>query len=64
MFDADGGGTIDTEELETVMRSLGQNPTKEELEEMINIVDSDGNGNVDFGEFLDLMAIQMAEQDI
>lgn len=30
----------------TVLRSLGQNPTFEELQEMVNEVDEDGNGEV------------------
>ena len=45
-----------TQELGTVMRSLGQNPTEAELQDMINEVDADGNGTIDFPEFLSLMA--------
>ncbi len=37
-----GDGTITTNELGTVMRSLGQNPTEIELQDMINEVDEDG----------------------
>lgn len=42
MFDADGGGDISVKELGTVMRMLGQTPTKEELDAIIEEVDEDG----------------------
>ena len=49
-------GCITLEELGTVIKSLGQDPSEEELQEMIREVDSDGNGTIEFGEFLNLMA--------
>ena len=34
------------------MRIIGQNPTEGELQDMINEVDANGNGTIDFPEFL------------
>jgi len=45
------------------MRSLGQNPTEAELQDMINEVDADGNGEIDFPEFLTMMARKMKDTD-
>jgi len=63
LFDKDGDGTITTRELGTVMRSLGQNPTEAELQDMINEVDADGNNQIDFAEFLTMMARKMKDTD-
>jgi calmodulin len=45
------------------MRLLGQNPTKAELQHMINKDDVDGNSTIDFPEFLNLMAHKMKYTD-
>jgi len=45
------------------MRSLGQNPTEAELQDMINEVDTAGNGQIDFSEFLSMMSRKMQEND-
>lgn len=63
-FDKDGKGAISDKELVTVLRALGNNPTEEELETMIREVDEDGNGTIDFGEFLEMMARKLNKIDI
>ncbi|KAJ2809662.1 hypothetical protein FBU31_008158, partial [Coemansia sp. 'formosensis'] len=63
LFDKDGDGNITAAELGSVMRSVGQNPTEAELQDMINEVDKDGNGTIDFGEFLSLMARQSSDNN-
>ena len=42
VYDKNNDGTITTKELSTVMRSLGQNPTDAEVQDIINEVDVDG----------------------
>ena len=63
LFDRNDDGKIVIEELGTVMRSLGQNPTDAELKDMINESDADGNGIIDFPEFLTMMARKMRYTD-
>ena len=63
LFDKDGDGKITTRELGTVMRSLGQNPTEDELQDMLNNADIDGNGTIDFHEFLAMMAPKISDED-
>uniref|UniRef100_A0A0E9RJD3 Troponin C, skeletal muscle n=1 Tax=Anguilla anguilla TaxID=7936 RepID=A0A0E9RJD3_ANGAN len=40
---------------------LGQNPTREELDAIIEEVDGDGSGTIDFEEFLVMMVQQLKE---
>ena len=48
LFDKEGTGEISTAELGTVMRSLGQNPSEKELQDMVSEVDADGNGTSEY----------------
>ncbi|XP_059170772.1 calmodulin-A-like [Physella acuta] len=63
LFDKDGDGHISTQELGKVMRALGQTPSETELKDMINDVDSDRNGTIEFQEFLVMMSRQMTSGD-
>ena len=51
------------QELSTVMRSLGQNPTDAEVQDIINEVDVDGSGSMEFPEFCIMMVKKMSETD-
>ncbi len=61
LFDKENKGTIGVEELGTVMRSLGHNLTEAEISDMINEVDADGNGTIDFIEFLCFLARKLKD---
>ena len=62
IFDSDGGGEISTRELLKVFKMLGFTPTKDELDEIIEVVDQDGSGEIDFDEFLIMMVMQIKEE--
>ncbi|KAJ7942882.1 Calcium-binding protein [Quillaja saponaria] len=53
-FDVNGDGRISSSELGSIMGSLGQPATEEELQGMIREVDADGDGYIDLNEFIEL----------
>ena len=57
-FDADGSGSIDARELGSVMRMLGDNPTVVEVASLAHQMDGDGSGEIEFGEFVEMMAVK------
>jgi hypothetical protein len=50
-FDADGGGTLDPDELRVLLDELNVPMTDEELVELFEELDEDGEGGIDFDEF-------------
>eukprot|EP01047_Picozoa_sp_COSAG01_P012812 COSAG01_NODE_585_length_15160_cov_15.779473_13_plen_152_part_00 len=63
LYDTDGGGSITAAEFGSFLRSVGENPTEAELAQMVTEIDTDGDGEIDFGEFLAMMAKQMKAAD-
>merc|ERR1712139_61072 len=63
LFDANASGMIDIRELKAAMRALGFEVKNEELKKMVQDIDGDGNGTIEFGEFLQMMTGKMGEED-
>merc|ERR1712100_49273 len=63
LFDADASGMIDIRELKAAMRALGFEVKNEELKKMVADIDNDGNGTIEFTEFLQMMTGKMGEKD-
>merc|ERR1712000_91923 len=63
LFDGDQSGAIDVRELKAAMRALGFEVKNEELKKMVSDVDNDGNGTIEFAEFLEMMTGKMGEKD-
>ncbi|XP_065014852.1 calmodulin-like protein 8 isoform X1 [Musa acuminata AAA Group] len=59
LFDKNGDGCITFEELSTVIKSLGLKPNEGEVHKMISEIDANGNGTIEFQEFLNLMASKL-----
>ncbi|KAL6505851.1 putative calcium-binding protein cml25 [Orobanche minor] len=55
VFDIDKNGSISAEELQNVLKSLGEECTLAECRKMISGVDADGNGTISFDEFKVMM---------
>ena len=54
-FDDDGDCAIDKKELSNIMKSLGQDLSDEELQQLLTESDLDGTNLLEFSEFVDLL---------
>lgn len=59
----DGSGNISSGELLLVMRALGKNPTEDEVLNLLMKADVDGNGTIDFEEFVKMMKTEVATEN-
>ena len=79
LFDTDGGGSIDIEELGSCLRSLGQNLSEKELADMITEFDKvlllingslcvkamqDNTGSIGFEGFLEMLASHTGDMEL
>ncbi len=63
MLDADGGGTIDTDELTQAFVSLGISDTREEIDRLVQEIDTDGSGEIEFSEFREVIYKLQSQRD-
>ncbi|KAK3599850.1 hypothetical protein CHS0354_022422 [Potamilus streckersoni] len=54
-IDLNGDGFLSVEELMKVLTTKGEKMSRSEVEKMINEVDEDGNGKLDYGEFCNMV---------
>jgi len=55
-YDLDGSGTIDDHELDLAFKSMGQGASPDKIKSIIKEVDANGNGVIEWSEFLQIMA--------
>ena len=72
LFDSEGTGTIDVNDLKVALRALGFEPSKKEIK---TLTDNIGDGNsmkddendktkaIDFSDFLEILTTKMSEKD-
>ena len=55
VFDKDGSCSITSDEFRKIIYNLGEKLTSNEIEEIIKMSDIDGDGSIDFNEFVKMM---------
>ena len=64
LFDKDKDGSINEKELGNILRSLGHDPTDQDLSEMINEVDNNSDSKIEFEEFCKIMNNKLKQNDV
>ena len=55
MFDVDGNGAIDCDEIAALLRKLGLRPDSRRISDVVQQVDSNSNGQLEFAEFCEFL---------
>ncbi|XP_067136555.1 calmodulin-like [Centruroides vittatus] len=63
MFDADGDGKLSLNSLEKMMKAAGIELEDDELKNILEEIDPDGRGKIDFSKLLSVMAKEMKKRD-
>merc|ERR1712215_88418 len=56
-------GSVDSSQVSSIMKAIGQNPSEAEIQDMVNQVDKDGTGSIDFPEFLMMMSLKIDSEN-
>ena len=62
LFDTDNSGAIAVGELTSAMKSLGFDVKNAVVYQMVEELDADGSGEIEFGEFVDIMTARLNEK--
>lgn len=62
MFDSKDQGFLSAEDLDDILRGMGFRPSKEELKDILEEIDEDGSGEIEFAEFCQLCAKFLIEE--
>lgn len=50
-YDANGNGTLDIYEIRKILLHMDMEMTKENAQELMDVIDTDGSGEIDFNEY-------------
>merc|ERR1712048_450892 len=62
LFDTDSSGAVSVQELVEAMQSLGLEQKNEAVFNMIKEIDTDGSGELEFAEFLEMMTARLTNK--
>lgn len=64
IFDKDNDGFIRKAEMRDILISLGKDGTEEEVRKVLEVADTDGDGMINFPEFLNMMANNLNQAQV